>query len=258
MSSNKLDILNDAIARSAGAVLSLPSAGILRHHKSRFLAPAAEGFWIESVASEQPLVEELIRNRHPAGISFKSGTLKVIFTTPVLQHELSYRINVDMVVPALLMATPAQVKAVQRRNNYRVAVPAGADLSVKVWRIAERTYLRDRPMASQQVKCELRDISLGGIGVTFRGEKGEPPKVSTEDRLRIELSCGGTSFLLEGRMRKPTPVANADRSVVRSGITFKALDQDLQGRQTLAALTRVVGTLQREEVRRHRLGIAAA
>jgi hypothetical protein len=46
--------------------------------------------------------------------------------------------------------------------------------------------------------------------------------------------------------------------MVRTGIVFKPLDQDLEGRQTLAALTRIVGQLQRDEVRRHRLGIKSA
>jgi hypothetical protein len=258
MASNNLDILNDAVARNAGIVLSLPSAGLLRHHKSRFLSESPEGFWVESIPSERPLVEELIRTQQPAGISFQSGTTKVVFATPVLRLDLAYRVNDETETPALLMAMPAEVKAIQRRHNYRVAVPAGSDISVKVWRIPERAYLRDRPMAAQQVKCEVRDVSLGGLGVVFRGEEGQPPKVSEEDRLRVEVTFGDLAFLLEGRMRKPTAAANTDPSMIRSGIVFKPLDQDIEGRQTLAALTRIVGLLQRDEVRRHRLGITSA
>jgi len=258
MASNNLEILIDAIARNAGIVLSLPSAGLLRHHKSRFLSEAPEGFWVESIPSEKPLVEELIRNQHPAGISFKAGTTKVVFTTPVQRLDLAYRVNDETQIPALLMAMPAEVKAIQRRHNYRVAVQAGSDITVKVWRIPERAYLRDRPMAAQQIKCEVRDVSLGGLGVTFMGEANEPPKVSIEDRLRVEVTFGGMAFLLEGRMRKPTAAPNASASMIRTGIVFKPLDQDLEGRQTLAALTRIVGQLQRDEVRRHRLGIKPA
>ncbi len=260
MPSNNLEILSAAIARNAGIVLSLPSAGILRHHKSRFLSDETGGFWVESIPSERPLVEELIRTQHPAGISFKAGTTKVVFTAPLMRLDMAYRVNQETEIAAILLATPAEVKAIQRRHNYRVVVPVGSDMSVKVWRIPEKTYLRDRPMAAQQVNCELRDVSLGGLGVTFRGEDGQPPKVSEEDRLRVEVTFNGLAFLLEGRMRKPTPAPapHADANVVRTGIVFKPLDHDIEGRQTLAALTRIVGQLQRDEARRHRLGIKIA
>jgi hypothetical protein len=59
-------------------------------------------------------------------------------------------------------------------------------------------------------------------------------------------------------MRKPMPAANSDPAVIRTGIVFKPLEHDIEGRQTLAALTRIVGQLQRDEVRRHRLGIKSA
>src|SRR5215212_9497728 len=126
MPSNNLEILNAAIARNGGIVLSLPSAGLLRHHKSRFLSESPEGFWVESIPSEKPLVEELIRTGQPAGISFKAGTTKVVFTTPVMRLDLAYRVNDETEIPALLMAMPAEVKAIQRRHNYRVAVPVGS------------------------------------------------------------------------------------------------------------------------------------
>jgi c-di-GMP-binding flagellar brake protein YcgR len=258
MSSDNADILKEAIARGAGIVLSLPSAGLLRHHKSRFLAEDPDGIWVESVPVERPLVEELVRDRQSAGISFKNGTLKVIFSTPVLRFDPEHQINAETLVQAMLVVFPTHIKAIQRRSNYRVAVGAGSDLSVKVWRIAERAYLRDRPMASQFVRCVLRDISLGGLGVTFQGENGAPPKVTEEDRLRVEVTWGGAAFLVEGRMRKPTAGVGADPATILTGITFKPLDHDLEGRQTLAQLTRIVGTLQREEVRRHRLGGASA
>jgi hypothetical protein len=38
MTEAKVDPLWDAVSRNAAVVLSLPSAGALRHHKTRFLA----------------------------------------------------------------------------------------------------------------------------------------------------------------------------------------------------------------------------
>ena len=247
------ELLRDAVARNAGIVLSLPSAGILRHHKSRFLADAERGFWVESIPAERPLVQELITTQKPSGVSFKSGVHKVVFAVPVLAFEQTYRINADTVVEALLMAQPTQMKAIQRRNNYRVRVRPESELGLRVWRIAERAYLGDRPMAAQELMVELMDVSLGGVGIVFRPKDGEPPKVTEEDRLRVELTNNGETLLLEGRMRRPTPTP--DNTTIKSGIQFKQLENDLAGRQLLATLTRIVGQLQREEVRRYRLGL---
>ena len=43
-----ISVLEAAVARNSGIVLSLPSAGMLRHLKSRFLGDAPEGIWLES------------------------------------------------------------------------------------------------------------------------------------------------------------------------------------------------------------------
>jgi c-di-GMP-binding flagellar brake protein YcgR len=252
MVSGDLQTLTDAIARNAGIVLSLPSAGMLRHHKSRFLAEGRGGFWVEAAHHDGPLIDALAVSQQPAGISFKAGQLKVVFPATVLQRDPTYKINATTHVPAVLLTMPAEVKVIQRRNNYRVKIPLGGELIVRTWRIAEHAYLGDRPMHAQEVTCELRDLSVSGIGVVFRGKDGEPPRVSTEDRLRIELSHGENKMLLEGRMRYPVkPLRKTD---VRAGVQFQALQDDLDGRQILAQLTRIVGELQRDEVRRFRLG----
>src|SRR3954447_1041141 len=83
MAADNYDTLLDAIARNAGAVLSLPSAGMLRHHKSRFLSESAGGFWVESAPGEAALIDSLIASQQPAGISFKNGHLKVVFASPI-------------------------------------------------------------------------------------------------------------------------------------------------------------------------------
>jgi c-di-GMP-binding flagellar brake protein YcgR len=256
MADSNNDALLDAIARNAGIVLSLPSAGMLRHHKSRFLSDAPDGFWVESVPGEASLIDSLVISRQPAGISFKNGPLKVVFATPIEHRQPVYRINADTQVEALLLGFPTTIKAIQRRSNYRVRIPAGSELSARAWRIPEHAYLGDRPMAAQEIPCELRDLSTGGIGLTFKGKDGQPVKVSTADRLRIELYHADGKILLEGRMRHP--VEQSKQSEIRAGVQFKALENNLDGRQILAQLTRIVGELQREEVRRLRLGLCNA
>jgi hypothetical protein len=255
MAADNLDMLTDAIARNAGIVLSLPSAGMLRHHKSRFLDEGPGGFWVEAAPRDGPLVDSLILSQQPAGVSFKAGPLKVVFPAILLHRDPAYPINALVEVEAVLLAMPAEVKVIQRRNNYRVKILPG-EVTVRTWRIAEHAYLGDRPMHAQEVRCELRDLSVSGIGVVFRGEYGEPPKVSPEDRLRIEFTHGENKILLEGRMCYP--VKPMKKTELRAGVQFKALEDNLDGRQILSQLTRIVGELQRDEVRRFRMGLSAA
>jgi c-di-GMP-binding flagellar brake protein YcgR len=210
---------------------------------------------VESVPQDHSLIDDLIEQQKPAGVSFKTGHHKVVFATPLLERVIDYRINAEVTVEAVRLRLPDSIKAVQRRGNYRVPVRPDDDLRVRIWRIAERVYLRDRPMAAQELLTEVRDLSLGGLGVTFHPKDGQPPKISSADRLRIELAYADNSFLIEGRMIHPDgPKGNVP---LRAGIQFKALENNLLGRQTLAEMTKLVSALQREEIRRHRLGLSA-
>lgn len=256
MAADELSLLREAIARNRGAVLSLPTAGAVRHCKSRFLVDAGDTFWIESVPRETALIEQLIGESRPAGVAFKSGPVKIVFATLIERRESEYRVNENTSVDALLLRIPESLLTIQRRASYRVAVPQGWDITLRLWRIAEKAQLKDRPLSTHELSCELRDLSLGGMGVTLLGNKGQPPKVSVDDRLRVQLTMGKHSLLLEGRLRHPIGIAGQPR--VRAGIQFKTVETDMESRQSMAKLTRIVGELQREEIRRQRLGLASA
>lgn len=256
MGDGNYDMLLDAIARSAGAVLSLPEGDGLRHHKSRFLAESPAGFWVAAAPGEHRLIESLIASQQPAGISFRDGHLKVVFASPIQKRDPVYRVNTASAVDALLLSFPPEIRAVQRRTSYRVSVPEGSDITARVWRIPPEAHLPAQPPASQEVPCELRDLSAAGIGLTFRGAGGQPPAVTAADRLRIELAYPAGKLLLEGRIRYP--VEPPREEVVRAGVQFQPLPDSKAGRQAKAQLTRIVGELQREEVRRVRLGLCKA
>jgi c-di-GMP-binding flagellar brake protein YcgR len=255
MVSGDLQILHEAAARNSSIVLSLPSAGMLRHYKSRFLTVVDDGLWVESAAGEIPLIKELLATRQPVGISFRSGVNKIIFTAPLMRFAAAHRVNDETEVEAILIARPAEIKSIQRRNSYRVRVTPESELTVRVWKIADHAYLNDRPLAAQEIKTELLDISIGGLGVIFRAKDGQEPRIVPGQRVRVELKYQEALLLLDGRFRAPAPSEKGE--TLRTGITLKPLDSQLEGRQKLAQLTRIVSTLQREEVRRLRRGSAA-
>ncbi len=257
MAENGIAILTDAIARNSAVVLSLPSAGMLRHHKSRFLADEPQGFWIESTVSDRMLMEQLMTDQTPVGISFRAGQQKASFVVPIIGREPKFRINSQMVVEALKLTFPADVHTVQRRNNYRVRVPQDSELFLRVWRIAEHFIIRDKPMSGQELLVRMRDLSTGGVGVFLLPKNNEPPKVLANERLRVSLRYRDLDeLILEGRVRYLPPAS--PNTPIRAGIQFKKLENNLEGRQNLAVLTRIVGELQRDEVRRTRLGIKVA
>lgn len=254
MPDTDLQQLHDAVARNTAAVLSLPSAGMLRHQKARFLSIDDGSFWMECSADDRALIDQLILEKTPAGISFKTSAIKSVFTAVLLARRDEYQVNATTTVPAVRVKMPTAIKQMQRRSNYRVAVPAEAEIRLEIWRIAPRVPVRDRPAASARIDAKLIDISTGGVGVVFLGSDGEAPKVCGEDRLRIAITSGEVELVLEGKMREALP--GSDRMKIRTGVSFKVLENNLDGRQTLAKLTKIVGELQRQEARRARLGVA--
>jgi c-di-GMP-binding flagellar brake protein YcgR len=256
MTDKESHMLQQATARNVGAVLSLPSAGMIRHYKSRFLSQTDEGLLLEAPPSEGPLLQELINSKKLAGISFRNGHHKIVFTAAILRMEGKFRINADTEVDAVLVAMPQEIKSIQRRSNYRVEVPHSGEITIRVWRLGDSADLKEQPPTAQQVNAELRDLSLGGAGVRLLGEGSEKPKICEEDRLRVAMSFEGEELVLEGKMR--TPAHPPTDNTIVTGIQFKKLENDLDGRRILAQLTKLVGALQRAQARRLRLGLSGA
>jgi c-di-GMP-binding flagellar brake protein YcgR len=253
MADKDQEFLRQAIARNTGVVLSLPSAGMLRHHKSRFIRGNEQGILIEAPQGEYILIDQLIAESKPVGISFKLGSNKVMFAGAILQTVKNATLNDDTTLDALLIPWPQDLKSLQRRADYRVDIPGSCPITINVWRIGEKANCRALPLTNQEVKAELRNLSTGGAGVRLVGQDDRPPKISTEDRLRVQIGFRENLLILEGRMRNPA--AAPTDNVVFTGIQFKKLEDDLEGRRTIAQLTRIVGELQREELRRMRVGL---
>ena len=254
---DNLALVREAIARNSSMVLSLPHAGKLRHHKSRFLADAGDGFWVRAVPGEQALLESLIRANQPAGVSFRIGETKVMFATRIEHYQKDFAATAANDAgggEALLLRFPEDVKAVQRRKNFRVPIPStSTDLQVKIWTMSEAAQLRDKPPANREIFCDVRDISVGGLGITLKQLGFHPPALNAGDRLRIQLTMRDVVVLLEGRLRHP-PKTNDN--ALRAGIQFRVLGDGREDRQAAASLTRIVNDLQREAIRRRKLGLS--
>ena len=136
----------------------------------------------------------------------------------------------------------------ERRRHYRIRVPAGSPLQVRVWRLAPGVPLAHRPMPSQLLAVETRQLSGEGLTICLRGKNGEPPRVNATDRLRIEVQYADRAALLEGRLREPDS-RPADDAAFPAGIRVHGRPADHAHREALSALAAIVAALQREELR---------
>lgn len=228
--------LDDAIARNAGAVLSLPTADGPCHRKSRLLAAAEEGVWLESRAEDIDLLNELIAREMLVGVAFKTATHKGIFTTIPLRIESSYSLSGQVKLEAALLQFPKDLSVVQRRANFRVRIPHDESVSMRLWPIPEYAILRDRPPASQEVRCRIVDLSINGMAFLSEQELFEG------QRLRVLIKYRHIEVLVDGRVKN---VSSHAGDLIRAGARFEKLHNDLEGRQALSSLTAIVGLLQR-------------
>jgi len=241
-------MLTQAIERNSAAVLSLPSAGMVRYHKTRFLRCVDDRVWVESVPAERVLIESLISSAEPVEVSFKAGSRKARFSSPIHHLHCDCKFfDTEDALEALELALPAAAKPVQRRTYYRVPVRDSDRFRIQIWRVAERVHLNDKPPEPGYLPSGVLDLSVGGVGVIFQVR----PVLATDQRMRILLYHGDSApMLIEGRSGALRRLEDGERFEV--GIKFQNLQESLKGRQMITDLTRIVQGLQLQEMKRTR------
>jgi c-di-GMP-binding flagellar brake protein YcgR len=246
------DVLRDSIARNVAIAVTVPATHLMEAQRSRLLAeePGGNGIWIESLPDLNGLMETLRAMGTAIGVSFRSGEHVVLFSAPVLRQEPAFRLSADVTVDATLLAWPSDVRLTQRRRGYRVKLPLDAPLKARVWRAPYGTE-----NWGPEIRAELRDLSIGGMGLILRPAAADVPvpKVDTGDRMKVELVLPRKEpLVLPGRLRQP-PLKMHDGSV-RVGVDFDAVDATIEGRRALGQVSRLVAELQRTHARRRRAG----
>lgn len=246
---DNFEILSHAVTRNAGNVISLPSAGLVRHFKSRFIGEIDEGIWLEAVAPALPMLLSIINDQQLIAVTFKGSELRLSFTATPIRVDSHFPINSTTTLPAVLVGHPVEVKGIQRRAAYRVRVPEDFGLAVRIWSISEQAEIIDAPPGTHEIEIRLRDLSIGGIGILVPNFTSR--RLVPFQRLRIEFHYEDLQIVMEGRLRVG---AISPTGTMSGGIMLEKLENDMDGRKKLAALTRIVGQLQRQEVRRAKFG----
>lgn len=242
------ELLLEAVARNAAAMVTLPSAGMEFCFRTRLLETGETGLYIESKSEIEGRLRELVANAKPIEVQFNVRGQRMGFQSSILDVEPAHQLNAGMTVHAARLAPPQQLEKVQRRAAYRLQVPATGILKMRAWSIPEHVPLRDRPLASQELKVQLMDISLGGFRAGLRDRAGKTVRLVSDQRLRVQLLYQDIDLILEARCR-----GLPDGEYDSYGLAFTKLQTNLEGRQALTALTKIVGELQRDEIRRARM-----
>lgn len=250
MPSDQLEILREAIARNTSVRIAPPvGAAHQPETRTRFLAVEAAGIWVESWDTPQRL-DDLISGKLAMTLSFKQQVLKVEFSARVLERRAAYPVNGSTTVAAVLVEAPAAVKALQRRENYRVGVSIDSSLATRFWCLHDRDSLSAEPNPHDELKIDVRDLSVGGIGGLHTRRKTDGHKLFETQRLCVRLQNERLHLLLDARVSFLGPVPDPDQHHV--GVAFVLDTNQLVDRQKMQQLEKLITQLQRHELRRKR------
>jgi hypothetical protein len=134
-----------------------------------------------------------------------------------------------------------------RRRFYRAGILPLSALRVRIWKIPYGVSLKTRPMPSQELRIDARQLCIGGLTIAL-----DTPEVTTRDRLRIEILYRDQVALVEGRLRAAPPGAEVAPESCQTGVVFHGRETDIAFRASRSCISKIVGYVQREELRHRR------
>jgi c-di-GMP-binding flagellar brake protein YcgR len=136
---------------------------------------------------------------------------------------------------------------VQRRAHFRVPTMRDFPVDLIVWKIPPHWVLRDRPKPSMQLRVELIDLSVGGMGLKILAHRIGPEAIAVGDRLRAEFTHNNESVVLDAQIVYQTP--GKEDGPARIGVAFQKLENTIEGRRAASLLNRAIACLQRRNIK---------
>jgi c-di-GMP-binding flagellar brake protein YcgR len=180
------------------------------------------------------------------GVTFRRGHKKCMCSVTI-QRMLDYMLPDGASVRAMEIPWPDQLQQMQRRLYYRAVVPMGRRIEVSLW---EGDILANEPAELRQRPHHLgllQDISAGGCRVVF--DKSRDPLLHEGDTVGIQFQPDPRCepIRIDAVFRHSEEFAQNKLSL---GFQFVGLEMTAEGRHALQALSRIVSTFLRIEVRR--------
>jgi hypothetical protein len=147
--------------------------------------------------------------------------------------------------------TATATPGIERRRHFRATVADDSQLRVRIWRLAPGVTLATRPMPSQLLPVDVRQVSAEGMTIALCGKDGQPPRVTPTDRLRVEVQYADRTALVEARLREPADRPATDAPFA-AGLRLHGRPTDHAHREAMATIATIVAQVQRESLRARR------
>ena len=163
------DILKQAVReKSALRVTSID--GMPCSHNARALEVSdksgAEGLWVHLPETDEATIGRFAKSLPLFAFSFAAGKTRYGFESKVLTRNPRFWFNDTVMLDALLVALPEQVRELQDRRHPRVPVSEGSGVSAQLFRLNKSgaTNGAPSPAGLVPVDAKLQDLSLTGGG----------------------------------------------------------------------------------------------
>lgn len=249
--SDAVTYLQQAIERNANAVLTVTCNGAARLTRSRLLAVDGKSLWIGLPTDQADAIDGMVNRHAEARVNFRLQQTNVEFHARVLERRQAYQLNATTTCEAVRLEWPTNIAVVQRRHAYRVGVASPVEVHVKIWRIEKDVDLTAIPPAGSEMNIDVRDFSESGVGGVWKRRVGENPILPTDQRLRVDIitPTGTTSIDAYVRFLAGLP----EPEFRRVGVQFMFNRTNLIDRTKMSTLSRLIGDLQRAELKRLRV-----
>ena len=246
------DILKQAVAEK-GALRLTALDGAKSTHAARALQwsepPGPEGLWVHLPETDEQTIARFGTSLPAVNVMFAVDQTRYEFDSNVLSRNRRFWIDDTLMVDALLVAAPADVRRIEERRKPRLPVSEGSGVSAQLIRL-NRASASGAPDAAQLVPVDgkLQDLSLVGAGFVCAPDRGLMAAQPGE-RLACVIDFRGQKIVLVASLARVVSVSNR---AMRVGVDFTIHENDKAMAGKLAELAGVVQELERQDSLRRR------
>lgn len=245
------DILKRAVLEKSGLRLTALD-GAKSTHAARALQwsepPGPEGLWVHLPEIDESTLARFGTALPAVNVSFAVDQTRYEFNSGVLSRNRRFWINDAVMVDALLVAAPGEVRRVEERRQPRLPVSEGSGVSAQLIRLKQPASGAPDAASLVPVDGKLQDLSLVGAGFVCAPDRALMAAARGE-RLACVIDFRGQKIVLVASLARVVSVSNR---AIRVGVDFAAHENEKAMAGKLAELAQVVQELERQESLRHR------
>lgn len=228
------DILQTAIEQNVSAIMSYQSKGKWHVVKVLLTKVCVNTFKIELAPKIKPHPMNINIGQNTV-VSFKHEHGKLIFDTTVISLEPSPNKTSGGIIA---LAIPLQFELVQRRNYYRVRVPQGLIVNVKISHHSPAANQHHRNWSPHYWIGKLVDLSAGGTQVAI--DAADKPDFKPGQSITMCFAPMPNESPLQFQAQIRAILPTADQNNICLGLQITGLESNPEGRVVLRRLCNVI------------------